>query len=75
MKMLMIVFRQSIVERIHALLKEYDVSAFPELNNNSRQRGDRVSRLISPVIGRQRYDPHRSTGTACLPPHRWVDAL
>jgi nitrogen regulatory protein PII len=33
MKMLLIVFRQSMVEHIHALLKEYDVNAFTELHN------------------------------------------
>ncbi|HEY6289186.1 MAG TPA: hypothetical protein VIW48_07055 [Nitrospiraceae bacterium] len=33
MKMLLIVFRQSIVEHIHALLKEYEVSAYTELHN------------------------------------------
>ena len=30
MKMLLIVFRQSMVEHIHALLKEYDVNAVAE---------------------------------------------
>ena len=30
MKMLLIVFRQSLVEHIHALLKEYDVTAVAE---------------------------------------------
>lgn len=33
MKMLMIVFRESLVEQVHALLKEYDVNAFSELHN------------------------------------------
>jgi nitrogen regulatory protein PII len=28
MKMLLIVFRESMAERVHALLKEYDVNAF-----------------------------------------------
>ena len=35
MKMLMIVFRESIAEQIHALLKDYDVTAFTELQNVS----------------------------------------
>jgi hypothetical protein len=33
MKMLLIVFHQSIVEHIHALLNEYEVNAFTELHN------------------------------------------
>jgi nitrogen regulatory protein PII len=33
MKMLMIVFRESLVEQVHALLSEYDVTAFSELHN------------------------------------------
>ena len=33
MKMLLIVFRESMVEHIHALLKEYEVNAFTELHN------------------------------------------
>ena len=33
MKMLLIVFHQSIVEHIHAQLKEYEVNAFTELHN------------------------------------------
>ena len=33
MKMLVIVFRESLVESVHTLLKEYDVSAFSELHN------------------------------------------
>lgn len=33
MKMLVIVFRESIVEQVHALLNDYDVSAFSELHN------------------------------------------
>lgn len=50
MKMLMIVFRQSIVERIHALLKEYDVSAFTELNHvaGRGETGPHVQFLLSP---------------------------
>lgn len=35
MKMLMIVFRESIAEQIHALMKEYEVTAFTELHNVS----------------------------------------
>ncbi|HXV67762.1 MAG TPA: hypothetical protein VD738_02475 [Nitrospira sp.] len=33
MKMLFIVFRESLVEQVHALLKTYDVTAFTELQN------------------------------------------
>ena len=33
MKMLVIVFRESLVEQVHALLNEYEVSAFSELHN------------------------------------------
>jgi nitrogen regulatory protein PII len=33
MKMLVIVFRESLVEPVHALLNEYDVTAFSELHN------------------------------------------
>jgi nitrogen regulatory protein PII len=35
MKMLMIVFRESIAEQIHALMKDYEVTAFTELQNVS----------------------------------------
>jgi nitrogen regulatory protein PII len=35
MKMLMIVFRESIAEQIHALMKGYEVTAFTELQNVS----------------------------------------
>jgi nitrogen regulatory protein PII len=50
MKMLMIVFRQSIVERIHALLKKYEVSSFTELNNvaGRGETGPQVQFLLSP---------------------------
>ena len=50
MKMLLIVFRQSIVERIHALLKEYDVNAFTELHNvaGKGETGPTVQFLLSP---------------------------
>lgn len=33
MKMLMIVFRESLAEQVHALLNDYEVSAFSELHN------------------------------------------
>lgn len=33
MKMVVIVFRESLVEQVHALLNEYEVSAFSELHN------------------------------------------
>jgi len=33
MKMLVIVFRESLVEQVHALLHEYEVNAFSELHN------------------------------------------
>ena len=50
MKMLMIVFRQSIVEQIHALLKEYDVNAFTELHNvaGRGETGPNVQFFLSP---------------------------
>ena len=50
MKMLLIVFRQSMVERIHALLKEYDVNAFTELHNvaGRGETGPTVQFLLSP---------------------------
>ena len=50
MKMLLIVFRQSIVEHIHALLKEYDVNAFTELHNvaGRGETGPTVQFLLSP---------------------------
>ena len=35
MKMLMIVFRESIAEQIHALMKDYEVTAFTEFQNVS----------------------------------------
>jgi len=35
MKMLMIVFRESMAEQIHALMKDYEVTAFTELQNVS----------------------------------------
>lgn len=50
MKMLMIVFRHSIVERIHALLKEYEVNAFTELHNvaGKGETGPTVQFFLSP---------------------------
>jgi nitrogen regulatory protein PII len=50
MKMLLIVFRQSMVEHIHALLKEYDVNAFTELHNVAGRgdTGPTVQFLLSP---------------------------
>jgi nitrogen regulatory protein PII len=33
MKMLVIVFRESLVEQIHALLNDYEVAAYSELHN------------------------------------------
>lgn len=35
MKMLLIVFRESMAEQIHALLKEYEVTGYSELHNVS----------------------------------------
>lgn len=50
MKMLLIVFRQSMVEHIHALLREYDVNAFTELHNvaGRGETGPTVQFLLSP---------------------------
>ena len=50
MKMLLIVFRQSVVEHIHALLKEYEVTAFTELHNvaGRGETGPTVQFLLSP---------------------------
>ncbi len=50
MKMLLIVFRQSMVEHIHALLKEYDVNAFSELHNvaGRGETGPSVQFFLSP---------------------------
>ena len=50
MKMLLIVFRQSMLEHIHALLREYDVTAFTELNNvaGRGETGPHVQFLLSP---------------------------
>lgn len=50
MKMLLIVFRQSIVEHVHALLKEYEVNAFTELHNvaGRGETGPTVQFFLSP---------------------------
>jgi nitrogen regulatory protein PII len=50
MKMLLIVFRQSLVERIHALLREYEVNAFTELHNvaGRGETGPNVQFFLSP---------------------------
>jgi hypothetical protein len=50
MKMLLVVFRQSMVEHIHALLKEYDVTAFTELHNvaGRGETGPDVRFFLSP---------------------------
>lgn len=50
MKMLLIVFRQSLAEHIHALLREYDVNAFTELHNvaGRGETGPTVPFLLSP---------------------------
>ena len=50
MKMLLIVFRQSMVEHIHTLLKEYDVNAFTELHNvaGRGETGPNVQFFLSP---------------------------
>jgi nitrogen regulatory protein PII len=50
MKMLLIVFRQSMVEQVHALLKEYDVNAFTELHNvaGRGETGPNVQFFLSP---------------------------
>ncbi|MBI3357373.1 MAG: hypothetical protein HY038_11505 [Nitrospirae bacterium] len=50
MKMLLIVFRESIVEHIHALLKEHDVNAFTELHNvaGKGETGPAVKAFLSP---------------------------
>jgi hypothetical protein len=50
MKMLLIVFRQSSVGLIHALLKEYEVNAFTELHNvaGRGETGPNVQFFLSP---------------------------
>ncbi len=50
MKMLLIIFRESIVERIHELLKEYEVNAFTELHNviGKGETGPTVQFFLSP---------------------------
>ncbi|TKS61673.1 MAG: hypothetical protein EWM72_00421 [Nitrospira sp.] len=50
MKMLLIVFRESMVEHIHALLKEYEANAFTELHNvaGKGETGPTVQFFLSP---------------------------
>lgn len=50
MKMLMIVFRESIVQHIHALLKEHHVTSFSEIHNVEGQgeTGPSVKSFFSP---------------------------
>jgi nitrogen regulatory protein PII len=50
MKMLMIIFRESIVEHIHALLNEYDVNAYSELHRvaGKGETGPAVQSFLSP---------------------------
>ena len=50
MKMLLIVFRQSIVDQVHALLREYEVTAFTELRNvaGRGETGPSVQFFLSP---------------------------
>jgi hypothetical protein len=50
MKMLLMVFRQSMAEHIHVLLKEYDVNAFTELHHvaGRGETGPTVPFLLSP---------------------------
>lgn len=54
MKMLLIVFRESVVQRIHALLKEYDVNAFTELHNvaGTGETGPTSQFFLSPSTNR-----------------------
>jgi len=50
MKMLMIVFRESIVQHIHALLKEHQITSFSEIHNVEGQgeTGPSVKSFFSP---------------------------
>ncbi len=50
MKMLLIVFRESMVEQVHALLKEYEVNAYTELHNvaGRGETGPTVQFFLSP---------------------------
>ncbi len=50
MKMLLIIFRASILEHVHALLKEYEVTAFTELHNvaGRGETGPTVQFFLSP---------------------------
>ena len=50
MKMLLIVFRESIVQHIHAVLKENEVSAYTEIHNvaGMGETGPSVKSFLSP---------------------------
>jgi hypothetical protein len=50
MKMLLIVFRESIVKHVHALLKEHGVTAFTEVHNvaGMGETGPAVKAFLSP---------------------------
>ena len=50
MKMLLIVFRESMVEQVHSLLKEYEVNAYTELHNvaGRGETGATVQFFLSP---------------------------
>ncbi|MBI3357376.1 MAG: hypothetical protein HY038_11520 [Nitrospirae bacterium] len=54
MKMLLIVFRESVVQHVHALLKEYDVNAFTELHNvaGKGETGSTSQFFLSPSTNR-----------------------
>ncbi|HSA61074.1 MAG TPA: hypothetical protein VLE03_02445 [Nitrospiraceae bacterium] len=50
MKMLLIIFRESIVEHIHALLKEHEVNSYSELHKvaGKGETGPAVQGFLSP---------------------------
>lgn len=54
MKMLVIVFRESLVEQVHALLNDYEVSAFSELHNvaGKGMTGSTSQFFLAPTINR-----------------------
>ena len=54
MKMLVIVFRESLVEQVHALLNEYEVTAFSELHNVTGQgaTGSTSQFFLAPTTNR-----------------------
>lgn len=54
MKMLMIVFRESLVEHVHALLNDYEVSAFSELHNvaGKGETGSTSQFFLAPTTNR-----------------------